>query len=130
MFAAPGTSLGASSNGKSYGSSVAGGRPGKREADGGWSISWCKDVTTGQLIAVAADTDGLVKVCDNYLAPSIVNGQNRCYSSPTPDHTRQSLRCRQMRVVQLTRQQLRPLLGRRSAEGASTSLRREEEKER
>ncbi|CAG7847877.1 Nucleoporin seh1-A AltName: Full=Nup107-160 subcomplex subunit seh1-A [Serendipita indica DSM 11827] len=62
MFAAPGTSLGASSNGKSYGSSVTGGRPGKREADGGWSISWCKDATTGQLIAVAADTYGLVRV--------------------------------------------------------------------
>lgn len=61
IFGAPGTSVG-SSNGQSYGSSVGGARPGKREADGGWSLSWCKDRTWGQVLAVAAGTTGVVKV--------------------------------------------------------------------
>jgi hypothetical protein len=62
MFGAPGTSLG-SSNGQSYGSSVGAARPGKREADGGWAVSWCKDKIWGQLLAVASGTTGIVKVC-------------------------------------------------------------------
>jgi nucleoporin SEH1 len=61
MFGAPGTSLG-SSNGQSYGSSVGAARPGKREADGGWAVSWCKDKIWGQLLAVASGTTGIVKV--------------------------------------------------------------------
>lgn len=63
VFGAPGTSV--SSNGKNYGSNAAGssaGRPGRREADGGWSLSWCKDHTLGQLIAIAAGTTGTIKV--------------------------------------------------------------------
>jgi nucleoporin SEH1 len=62
IIGAPGTSLGASSNGRSYGSGVGGDRPGKREADGGWSLSWCKDKSWGQVLAVAAGTSGVVKV--------------------------------------------------------------------
>ncbi|KIM24069.1 hypothetical protein M408DRAFT_331986 [Serendipita vermifera MAFF 305830] len=61
MYGAPGTSVG-SSNGQSYGSGVGNTRPGKREADGGWSLSWCKERTWGQLLAVAAGTTGVVKV--------------------------------------------------------------------
>jgi nucleoporin SEH1 len=36
---------------------------GSKEADGGWDISWCKDHYWGEILAVAAGTDGLVKVC-------------------------------------------------------------------
>jgi hypothetical protein len=52
------------SNGKGHGSGgAAAGKPGRREADGGWGISWCKDTTWGQLIAIAAGTTGVIKVC-------------------------------------------------------------------
>lgn len=61
-FTAPGTSIGASSNGKSHGSSTGNGRPGRREADGGWSVSWCKDKQWGQLISVTAGTTGAIRV--------------------------------------------------------------------
>jgi nucleoporin SEH1 len=58
--------MGASSNGKGHGgtgaATAATGRPGRREADGGWGISWCKDTTWGQLIAIAAGTTGVIKV--------------------------------------------------------------------
>jgi hypothetical protein len=43
--------------------SIGGSKPGgHKEADGGWALSWCKDHYWGELIAVAAGTDGLVKV--------------------------------------------------------------------
>ncbi|KAI0747476.1 WD40 repeat-like protein [Fomes fomentarius] len=40
------------------------GRPGlgTREADGGWSISWCKDKYWGEIVAAACGIDGIVKI--------------------------------------------------------------------
>ncbi|EIW52294.1 WD40 repeat-like protein [Trametes versicolor FP-101664 SS1] len=40
------------------------GRPGlgTREADGGWSISWCKDKYWGEIIAAGCGIDGIVKI--------------------------------------------------------------------
>ncbi|TBU21691.1 WD40 repeat-like protein [Dichomitus squalens] len=40
------------------------GRPGlgTREADGGWSISWCKDKYWGEILAAACGVDGIVKI--------------------------------------------------------------------
>ncbi|KAI0036245.1 WD40 repeat-like protein [Vararia minispora EC-137] len=40
------------------------GRPGagNREADGGWCISWCKDRYWGEIIAVGAGVNGLIKI--------------------------------------------------------------------
>ncbi|KAI0629947.1 WD40 repeat-like protein [Trametes polyzona] len=40
------------------------GRPGlgTREADGGWSISWCKDKYWGEVIAAGCGIDGIVKI--------------------------------------------------------------------
>jgi len=35
---------------------------GNREADGGWSLSWCKDRYWGEILAVCAGTSGKVKV--------------------------------------------------------------------
>jgi len=35
---------------------------GNREADGGWSLSWCKDRYWGEILAVCAGTSGRVKV--------------------------------------------------------------------
>lgn len=39
-------------------------RPGRgiREADGRWSLSWCKERYWGEVIAVAAGTGGTIKV--------------------------------------------------------------------
>jgi hypothetical protein len=64
IFGAPGANVGTSSNGKGQGTggTAAAGRPGRREADGGWGVSWCKDTTWGQLIAIAAGTTGAIKV--------------------------------------------------------------------
>jgi len=59
------SSSAASSNGLSAGgSSTAGDKHGlgKKEADGGWSLSWCKDKTYGELCAVTAGATGTVKV--------------------------------------------------------------------
>jgi nucleoporin SEH1 len=55
----------ASSNGFSIGSSSTTGDKqglGKKEADGGWCLSWCKDKTYGELCAVTAGATGTVKV--------------------------------------------------------------------
>ncbi|KAF9003288.1 WD40-repeat-containing domain protein [Cyathus striatus] len=41
---------------------------GNREADGGWSLSWCKERYWGEIIACAAGTSGIVKVIQ--LSPS------------------------------------------------------------
>jgi nucleoporin SEH1 len=39
-------------------------RPGgAKEADGGWALSWCKDHLWGEILALSAGTDGIVKVC-------------------------------------------------------------------
>ncbi|KAG2003589.1 nuclear pore protein seh1 [Coprinopsis cinerea AmutBmut pab1-1] len=35
---------------------------GNREADGGWTISWCKDRYWGEVIAVGSGTSGVVKI--------------------------------------------------------------------
>lgn len=35
---------------------------GIREADGGWSLSWCKERYWGEVLAVAAGADNTVKV--------------------------------------------------------------------
>ncbi|KAG8810462.1 hypothetical protein FRC17_002932, partial [Serendipita sp. 399] len=61
MFGAPSTSLGSASNGRSYGSGAGNTRPGKREADGGWALSWCKEKALGQIIVVTAGTSGAAK---------------------------------------------------------------------
>ena len=42
---------------------------GNREADGGWSLSWCKDRYWGEILAVCAGTSGEVKV---HLTSSII----------------------------------------------------------
>ncbi|KAG6865548.1 hypothetical protein C0991_001552 [Blastosporella zonata] len=41
---------------------------GNREADGGWSLSWCKDRYWGEIIATSCGTNGIVKVIQ--LSPS------------------------------------------------------------
>lgn len=54
-----------SSNGFSIGSGSTTGDKhglGKKEADGGWCLSWCKDKTYGELCAVTAGATGTVKV--------------------------------------------------------------------
>ncbi|EIN08951.1 WD40 repeat-like protein [Punctularia strigosozonata HHB-11173 SS5] len=43
-------------------------RGGNREADGGWTLSWCKDRHWGELIAAAVGTSGIVKII--HLSPS------------------------------------------------------------
>ena len=45
------------------------GRPGNREADGGWCISWCKDKYWGEVIAAGCGTTGVIKVCLPILFP-------------------------------------------------------------
>jgi len=42
---------------------------GNREADGGWSLSWCKDRYWGEILAVCAGTSGEVKVQSRSLHP-------------------------------------------------------------
>ncbi|KAH6905322.1 nuclear pore protein seh1 [Coprinopsis sp. MPI-PUGE-AT-0042] len=37
---------------------------GNREADGGWTLSWCKDRYWGDVIAVGAGTSGVVKIIE------------------------------------------------------------------
>jgi len=62
---APVSSSAASSNGFSIGSSSTTGDKhglGKKEADGGWCLSWCKDKTYGELCAVTAGATGSVKI--------------------------------------------------------------------
>jgi hypothetical protein len=34
-----------------------------KEADGGWTLSWCKDAYWGQILAVGCGIDGVIKVC-------------------------------------------------------------------
>ena len=61
----PVSSSAASSNGFSIGSGSTTGDKhglGKKEADGGWCLSWCKDKTYGELCAVTAGATGSVKV--------------------------------------------------------------------
>lgn len=65
---APVSSSAASSNGFSIGSSSTTGDKhglGKKEADGGWCLSWCKDKTYGELCAVTAGATGTVKVLNS-----------------------------------------------------------------
>ncbi|KAG9004536.1 hypothetical protein FRB93_010313 [Tulasnella sp. JGI-2019a] len=37
---------------------------GSREADGGWSLSWCKDKWWGQIMAVACGTSNILKIIE------------------------------------------------------------------
>ena len=69
----PVSSSAASSNGFSIGSSSTTGDKhglGKKEADGGWCLSWCKDKTYGELCAVTAGATGTVKVLNSQPPPS------------------------------------------------------------
>jgi nucleoporin SEH1 len=43
---------------------------GNREADGGWTISWCKDRYWGEIIAAGCGTNGLIKVYIQLCSPS------------------------------------------------------------
>ncbi len=42
---------------------------GNREADGGWSLSWCKDRYWGEILAASAGTSGIVKVRFSAISP-------------------------------------------------------------
>ena len=67
-------------------SATSGTRPGtgNREADGGWSLSWCKDRFWGEVIAVACGVSSMVKVIQ--LSPS-KRPQTVLVLDPTPNTT-------------------------------------------
>lgn len=49
-----------------------------KEADGGWTLSWCKDMYWGHVLAVGCGVEGIVKVClvvQNFQETLIVKGR-------------------------------------------------------
>ena len=66
----PVSSSAASSNGFSiWSGSITGDKHGlgKKQAGGGWCLSWCKDGTYGELCAVTAGSNGSVKVLHSHI---------------------------------------------------------------